>query len=100
MPRWVTGIPAVPGTPIDDVTPGTTSNATPASASASISSPPRAEDERVAALEPDDDAAGARVADHQVVNALLSIVAGRTGCATAVEALSAIGYVARAAPGA
>jgi hypothetical protein len=40
-PRCVTGMPATPGTPIDEVTPGTTSNGTPASASASISSPPR-----------------------------------------------------------
>ena len=40
-PRWVTGMPAAAGTPKADVTPGTTSQATPASASASTSSPPR-----------------------------------------------------------
>ena len=37
----MTGIPAAAGTALSDETPGTTSNGTPASASASASSPPR-----------------------------------------------------------
>ncbi len=41
MPRWVTGMPASAGAAVADVTPGTISNGTPASASASASSPPR-----------------------------------------------------------
>ena len=41
MPRCVTGIPAYAGAAIADVTPGMTSNGTPAAASASASSPPR-----------------------------------------------------------
>ena len=40
-PRRTTGMPAEAGTPKADVTPGTTSQARPASASASTSSPPR-----------------------------------------------------------
>ena len=40
-PRWVTGMPTEAGTPKADVTPGTTSQAMPARASASTSSPPR-----------------------------------------------------------
>ena len=40
-PRWVTGMPAYAGAPIALVIPGTTSNGTPAAASASASSPPR-----------------------------------------------------------
>ena len=40
-PRWVTGMPAAAGTPKAEVTPGTTSQGMPASASTSTSSPPR-----------------------------------------------------------
>jgi len=40
-PRWVTGIPTAAGAAIAELTPGTTSNGTPASAQASASSPPR-----------------------------------------------------------
>src|SRR4051812_33211759 len=39
--RWVTGMPAYAGAAMPAVTPGTTSNGTPAAASASASSPPR-----------------------------------------------------------
>ena len=38
--RWVTGIPAYAGAATPEVTPGTTSKATPAADSASASSPP------------------------------------------------------------
>ena len=41
IPRWVTGIPAQAGAATPAVTPGTTSNATPAARQASASSPPR-----------------------------------------------------------
>ena len=40
-PRWVTGIPAAPGTATADDTPGTTVTGTPASTAAATSSPPR-----------------------------------------------------------
>ena len=40
-PRWVTGMPAYAGAAIALLMPGTTSNGTPAAASASASSPPR-----------------------------------------------------------
>src|SRR3954452_18340531 len=40
-PRWVTGMPASAGTPIADVTPGTTSTGMPAATHASSSSMPR-----------------------------------------------------------
>ena len=41
MPRWVTGMPAQAGAATALLTPGTTSNGTPAATSASASSPPR-----------------------------------------------------------
>ena len=41
QPRWVTGIPAYAGAAMPAVTPGTTSNASPAARSACASSPPR-----------------------------------------------------------
>ena len=40
-PRWVTGIPALPGTPTAEETPGTTVTGSPASTAAATSSPPR-----------------------------------------------------------
>ncbi len=40
-PRWVTGMPALPGTPTADETPGTTVTGSPASTAAATSSPPR-----------------------------------------------------------
>ena len=52
-----------------------------------------AEHERVAALEPHDDAAGAGMPHHQVVDALLPVVAGRAGRAAAVDALGVGGRV-------
>ena len=53
-PRWVTGMPAKAGTATAEVTPGTTSTATPAATQARASSPPATEHVGVAALEADD----------------------------------------------
>ena len=70
-PRCVTGMPAAATPPIAEVTPGTTVASRPASASASSSSPPASEDERVAALEAHDALARARVLDERGVDLLL-----------------------------
>ena len=71
MPRCVTGMPASSGAATAVVTPGTTSNGTPAMRQRQCFLAAAAEDERVAALEPDDALALLRGANHQPVNRLL-----------------------------
>ena len=77
-PRWVRGMPAAAGTETADVTPGTTSTGTPWARQCRASSPPRPEDEGVAALEADDALAEPGVVDEELVDALLAdrVVAG------------------------
>ncbi len=63
-PRCVTGIPASAGAAIADVTPGTTSNGTPASSQRRRFFAASAEHERIAGLEPHDALAAPRGGHH------------------------------------
>ena len=71
-PRWVTGMPAAAGTPKADVTPGTTSQATPASRQRLHLFAAPAEEEGVAALEPDHHGRRPPVLDEQAGDLLLA----------------------------
>ncbi len=63
-PRWVTGMPAAPGTPTADDTPGTTVTGTPAPDGGSDLLATPAEDVGVPALEPHDGEPGEGPLDH------------------------------------
>ena len=70
-PRWVTGMPAYAGAAIALVMPGTTSKGTPASMSASASSPPRPNTNGSPPLSRTTTATGATVLDQRRVDAVL-----------------------------
>ena len=64
VPRWVTGMPAAAGAASAELTPGTTSTGMPWAAQCRLLLAAAAEEERVAALEPDHDAAAPRLLDE------------------------------------
>ena len=70
-PRWVIGIPAAAGTAAIEETPGTISVAIPARLQRQRLLAAAAEDERVAALQPDDVEARPAVVDEQLVQRFL-----------------------------
>ena len=72
IPRWVTGMPASAAAAIAELTPGTTSKATPAAASASAFFTAAPEHERVSPFETHDAAAASRGAHHEPVDELLA----------------------------
>ena len=70
-PRWVTGMPAAPGTATGLGSPGITVTGTPASRQACTSSKPRPNTEAVAALEAHDPLPGPRPVDDHPVDLFL-----------------------------
>ena len=86
-PRWVTGMPAAAGAAKAELTPGTTSNSTPAWRSASASSPAASEHERVPPLQPHHLPAGPAQVDELDVD--LGLGPGRSRRLAHVDQLGA-----------
>ena len=87
--RSVAGMPAYAGPARADVTPGATSKAMPASASAAASSPPRPNKKRIAALEPDNALPTTRPLNQQLIDLLLQMLAAARRMLAYVDKLSA-----------
>ena len=85
-PRWVTGTPAYAGAAMALVMPGTTSNGTPAAASASASSPPRPNTNGSPPLSRTTVRAGTAALDEQRVDLVL-VISTRPGRLADVDAL-------------
>ena len=77
-PRWVTGMPASAGPAMPAVMPGTTSKGMPACRQRRSFLAAAAEDERVAALEPDDVEPGPGEPDQGGIDVRLRRAAGRS----------------------
>ena len=86
-PRWVTGIPAVAGTPKAELTPGTTCHGTPARSRASPSSPPRPKTKGSPPLSRTTSLPGGTVRDQQVVDVFLAGAARLAGSLAHVDQL-------------